>query len=107
MYLGLLKCGLTETGLSGLASLLSVSILAIIGTLAVITFGRIVGVVLLGTPRSDQAEHAHEASMWMLGPMTVLAVVCIGLGAAPQVACQLIAGVVQRSRRPDDGVHRF
>ena len=96
MYLGLLKCGLTETGLIGLASLLSVSILAIIGTLAVITFGRIVGVALLGTPRSDQADHAHEASIWMLGPMMVLAVVCIGLGAAPQVACQLIAGVVQQ-----------
>jgi formate hydrogenlyase subunit 3/multisubunit Na+/H+ antiporter MnhD subunit len=95
MYLGLLKCGLTETGLVGLVSLLSVSILAIIGTLAVITFARIVGVVLLGTPRSDQAGHAHEASLWMLGPMSVLAVVCIGLGVAPKVACQLIASVVQ------------
>jgi formate hydrogenlyase subunit 3/multisubunit Na+/H+ antiporter MnhD subunit len=96
MYLGLLKCGLNETGLSGLASLLSVSILAIIGTLAVIAFGRIVGVVLLGTPRSDQADHAHEASVWMLGPMAVLAAVCIGLGAAPQVACQFLASVVQQ-----------
>jgi formate hydrogenlyase subunit 3/multisubunit Na+/H+ antiporter MnhD subunit len=96
MYLGLLKSGLTQTGLSGMASLLSISILAIIGTLAVITFGRVVGVVLLGTPRGDQVEHAHEASIWMLGPMTVLAVVCISLGAAPRVAWQLIAGVVQQ-----------
>jgi len=95
MYLGLLKCGLTETGLTGLAALLGVSILAIIGTLAVVTFGRIVGVVLLGTPRSDQADQAHEASIGMLGPMAVLAAVCIGLGVAPQVACQLIASVVQ------------
>ena len=100
IYLGLLKCGLTETGLSGLASLLSVSILAIIGTLAVITFGRIVGLVLLGTPRSDHAEHAHEASLWMLGPMAVLAAVCIGLGLAPQVACRLIASVVQEVGGP-------
>ena len=96
MYLGLLKCGLTATGLIGLASLLSVSILAIIGTLAVITFGRIVGVALLGTPRSYETDHAHEASILMLGPMMILAVVCVGLGAAPRVACQLIAGVVQQ-----------
>jgi hydrogenase-4 component B len=107
MYLGLLKTGLTETGLSGLASLLSVSILAIIGTLAVITFGRIVGVVLLGTPRSDQAEHAHEASIWMLGPMAVLAVVCIGLGAAPQIACQLITSVVQEVGEASAAYARF
>ena len=69
--------------------------MAIIGTLAVITFGRIVGLVLLGTPRSDQAADAHEASPWMLGPMAVLAAICIGLGVAPQVACQLIHRVVQ------------
>jgi hydrogenase-4 component B len=96
MYLGLMKCGLIETGLFGLASLLSVSVLAIIGTLAVITFGRIVGVALLGSPRSNHADQAHEASIWMVGPMTVLAVVCIGLGTAPQVASHLISGVVQQ-----------
>jgi formate hydrogenlyase subunit 3/multisubunit Na+/H+ antiporter MnhD subunit len=96
MYLGLMKCGLIETGLIGLACLLSVSVLAIVGTLAVITFGRIVGVALFGSPRSDHTDHAHEASIWMLGPMTVLAVICVGLGTAPQVACQLITGVVQQ-----------
>jgi NADH:ubiquinone oxidoreductase subunit 5 (subunit L)/multisubunit Na+/H+ antiporter MnhA subunit len=94
MYLSLLNCGLADVGPSALASLLSVSILAIIGTLAVVTFGRIVGIVLLGTPRSNQAARAHEASLWILGPMAVLALVCIGLGVAPQVACQLIARVV-------------
>jgi len=60
----------------------------------------IVGLVLLGTPRSDHAEHAHEASLWMLGPMAVLAAVCIGLGLAPQVACRLIASVVQEVGGP-------
>jgi formate hydrogenlyase subunit 3/multisubunit Na+/H+ antiporter MnhD subunit len=95
MYLGLLKCGLIQTGLSGLASLLSVGVLAIVGTLAVITFGRIVGVVLLGSPRS-QIEHPHEASIWMLGPMTVLTVVCISLGAAPWLPCEAISGVVEQ-----------
>jgi NADH:ubiquinone oxidoreductase subunit 5 (subunit L)/multisubunit Na+/H+ antiporter MnhA subunit len=99
MYLGLMKSGLTQMGAGGLTSLLSVSLLAIIGALAVVTFARLVGVALLGTPRSHQAEHAQEASLWMLLPMAILVVGCIGLGAAPGVICRAMANAVQQVGR--------
>ena len=65
-------------------------LLALIGGLAAITFVRLAGIVLLGSPRSDAAEHAHESSAWMLGPMAVLVVLCLVVAAIPQAVVRML-----------------
>ena len=85
MYLGLVKYALTASGASSLVALLAVGLLALIGGLAAITFVRLAGIALLGSPRSEAAMHAHESSRWMLGPMFVLVVGCLTMAMIPQV----------------------
>ena len=62
MYLGLIKYALSTSGASSLVALLAVGLLAFIGGLAAITFVRLAGIALLGSPRSEAAKHAHESS---------------------------------------------
>jgi hypothetical protein len=73
-----------------------VAVLSIIGALALVCFVRILGVVFLGEPRSYAAEHAHESSRWMLGPLGVLGLICLALAAAPGLAVRVIAGVAEQ-----------
>ena len=60
-----------DDGSRSLTALLAVGLLALVGGLAAIAFVRLTGIVLLGSPRSEAARHAHESSPWMLGPMAV------------------------------------
>ena len=41
---------------------------------------RQITLTFLGKPRTKEAEHAHETSLWMTGPLMVLAVFAIGFG---------------------------
>lgn len=91
MYLGLLAVGF-ETGGPSLAALFAAGLLALIGALAAVAFVRLIGIVLLGTPRSDAARHAHEASPWMLGPIFVLVVLCLTSAVAPQAVVGWLSG---------------
>lgn len=84
IYLGLLNCGLTSSNL-GLTALLAVGLLTLIGGLAAITFVRLTGIILLGSPRSEASQHAHEASGWMLGPIGVLVLLCLVAAVVPHV----------------------
>jgi hydrogenase-4 component B len=60
--------------------------LALIGALAAACFVKVLGAVFLGEPRSQRAQHAHESSRTMLGPMAVLVAPCLLIGAgAPLV----------------------
>lgn len=73
-----------------LGALLLMGWLALIGALAIACFVKAVGVVFLGNPRSQEAEHAHEASKGMVAAQLILAALCAGLGiAAPLVLCPL------------------
>ncbi len=61
-----------------------------LGWIAVATAGltafymfRLLAVVFLGTPRSDQAEHAHESPAVMIVPLILLAIPAFGAGYAP------------------------
>ncbi|MCX6995598.1 MAG: proton-conducting transporter membrane subunit [Kiritimatiellaeota bacterium] len=54
--------------------------LALIGGLAAACFAKVVGIVLLGEPRTAEAGQAHEVSAWLVGPMLVLAALCLVLG---------------------------
>jgi hydrogenase-4 component B len=67
--------------------------LALIGALALACFVKVYACVFLGTPRSEDSGHAHEAGPSMLWPMAVLAGCCVAIGLAPQ----LVAGLLDRA----------
>jgi formate hydrogenlyase subunit 3/multisubunit Na+/H+ antiporter MnhD subunit len=90
IYLSLLRCGLAPANPSGLAALLSVGLVAIVGGLGAIVFVRLIGIVLLGSPRSEAAQTAHESSWWMIGPIQCLAVLCLAAAVAPQLEVVLL-----------------
>jgi hydrogenase-4 component B len=73
MYLGLVEGGLQAGPAGSITMLLAVGLVALAGALAVLCFVRLIGIVLLGEPRSEAAAHAHESSAWMTGPMLLLA----------------------------------
>ena len=96
MYLSLMKCGLAVNDSRGLTALLAVGLLSLVGGLAVVAFVRLTGVVLLGSPRSDAARHAHESSPWMLAPMLLLVFLCLVLAVFPQLATGWMGGVLDQ-----------
>jgi formate hydrogenlyase subunit 3/multisubunit Na+/H+ antiporter MnhD subunit len=83
MYLGLIKCGFVSNDSRSLMALFAAGFLALIGSLAAVAFVRLSGIVLLGSPRSEAARHAHESSPWMLAPMLLLVVLCLGMAMVP------------------------
>ena len=74
LYLGLMGDNPSRTGSISIAALLATGVLACIGGLAAICFVRLTGIVLLGEGRSPAAQHAHESSIGMRGPMAGLVV---------------------------------
>ncbi len=96
MYLSLMKCGFATNDSRSLAALLAVGLLAMIGGLSVVAFVRLSGIVLLGSPRSEAARHAHESSVWMLGSMLVLVGFCLLLALLPQTAIAWFHGVLDQ-----------
>lgn len=62
---------------------LGMPVLALVGGLAAACFAKVVGVVFLGSPRSDAARDAHEAPGEMLAPMVALAGCCAAIGLLP------------------------
>jgi formate hydrogenlyase subunit 3/multisubunit Na+/H+ antiporter MnhD subunit len=83
IFMAMLRGGLEFTGVSRTGLLLAAGVLAFIGGLASICFVRLVGIVLLGQSRSEQARHAHESSGWMTVPLGVLAAFCVVAGVLP------------------------
>ncbi len=76
--------GLGHPGGDALAFLvLGAPVLALVGGLAAACFAKVVGVVFLGSPRSEHAAHAHEAPASMRLPMAALAAACAAIGLAP------------------------
>jgi formate hydrogenlyase subunit 3/multisubunit Na+/H+ antiporter MnhD subunit len=102
-YLGLMKGGLETGGAASLAALLAVGLLALVGGLAVIAFVRLTGIALLGTPRSEAAEHAHEASWWLVGPMVVLAALCLTVAVVPNLVVRLLSAPLDQLLRQEAG----
>ena len=79
IYLGLAHGG-TEAGPgSGLLLLFVIAVMATVGVLAVLCFVRIVGMGLLGQPRSDAAAHAHESGKGLVWPMVILAAAAVAM----------------------------
>jgi formate hydrogenlyase subunit 3/multisubunit Na+/H+ antiporter MnhD subunit len=94
MYLSLMQSGLQTEPIDSdsLAALLAVGLLALIGSLSALTYVRLTGIVLLGSPRSEAAGHAHESSGWLLGPMAVLLCLCLTVAIIPTAVVTLLSG---------------
>jgi hydrogenase-4 component B len=72
---------------------LGIAALALTSGLAVAAFVKAFGIAFLARPRSDVAEHAHEAPGTMRAGMATLAVTCIVLGLAPTVVIPVLGTV--------------
>jgi formate hydrogenlyase subunit 3/multisubunit Na+/H+ antiporter MnhD subunit len=83
VYLGLIQGAMTGTGAQVVVALLAVGAVSLVGGLAVLCFVRLVGIVLLGEPRSDHARHAHESPASMTAPMALLGLAGIAVGVVP------------------------
>jgi hydrogenase-4 component B len=97
LYLGLMRGGLASSGGGGapsVAVLLATGLLSFIGAMAALCFLRLIGISLLGEPRSAEARGAHESSAWLTAPMGVLLVAsaAIAIFPAPVVATVARAG---------------
>lgn len=103
IYLGLLKSGFATSDSRSLTAFFAVGLLALIGALAAATFVRLTGIVLLGSPRSDAARHAHESSPWMIAPMLVLVFLCLTVAVIPQAVAELLLGVLSQFLGPEAG----
>lgn len=93
VYLGLMGGDLAHTTGPDLVALFAVGMLSLIGALAALCFVRLIGIVLLGEPRSPSAEHAHESTLGLLLPMVVLGAAVVGMAIVPDKLLQLAAPV--------------
>jgi hydrogenase-4 component B len=67
----------------GIAGALALAVLAATAALALFCFVKVVGLVLLGPPRSQAAASAEEAPLPMRASVVFLGGACVGLGLAP------------------------
>jgi NADH:ubiquinone oxidoreductase subunit 5 (subunit L)/multisubunit Na+/H+ antiporter MnhA subunit len=67
---------------TALAAIGAAAGLALVGGLAALCFVRLVGIALLGAPRSEAAAAAHESPAAMTGPIVALAVACLAASLA-------------------------
>ena len=65
----------------GVPAMLALGSLAMIGGLTAVCFSKVIGIVFLGSPRSEEAEHAHAPGPLMTIPIVILAAGCVLLGA--------------------------
>ncbi|HEY6002685.1 MAG TPA: proton-conducting transporter membrane subunit, partial [Anaeromyxobacter sp.] len=91
VYLGLLRGGAGATPHLALLAWLSLAALAFVGALAGIAFTRLLGIALLGTPRSAGAAGAHEGGPLLLVPLALLGAANVALAIFPAQAVELLA----------------
>jgi hydrogenase-4 component B len=91
VYLGLLGAGAGAPPHLALVAWLSLAALAFVGALAGIAFTRLLGIALLGAPRSAEAAHAHEGGPLLLVPLALLGAANVALALFPAQAVELVA----------------
>jgi len=93
LYLALMHTGIASAGGTAVLALVVVGVVSLVGALAGLALVRLVGVALLGQPRSAHAAGAHESPALMLLPMAVLALTCAAIGLFPGVVLRAFSGV--------------
>lgn len=93
VYLGLLGGGLEARSGQGVLLFLVTAVLATIGVLASLCFVRLVGVALLGQPRSEPAQKAHESPFGMVAPIVVLALACVAMALCARTVTPILGRV--------------
>jgi NADH:ubiquinone oxidoreductase subunit 5 (subunit L)/multisubunit Na+/H+ antiporter MnhA subunit len=86
---------LTLAGANRAAAIGGLVALAFAGSLALAGFARLVGVGLLGVPRTPGAAEAREPGWTMGGPTVALAVGCVAVAARPGLAVRALGAAVQ------------
>jgi formate hydrogenlyase subunit 3/multisubunit Na+/H+ antiporter MnhD subunit len=104
IYMGLLGGGVRAASAGhGLLLLFASTGLAMLGVMAAMCFLRVVGVALLGQPRSAHAAQAHESGRWMLAPLAILGAATILMSLlAPRLVTLLALPVRQLAGAPLD-----
>jgi hydrogenase-4 component B len=77
----------------GIAGAIALAALAATAALALFCFVKVVGLVLLGPPRSEAAASAEEAPMPMRAALVFLAGVCVVLGLVPGLLFGRLVGL--------------
>ena len=94
LYVGLIRGGVAPPGVGGapgVAVLLATGLLSFVGAMAALCFLRIVGIALLGEPRSTAARVAHESSAWLTVPLGLLVLASGAIGVFPGAAIAAVA----------------
>jgi len=91
IYLGLADAGASHVGFGALVPLLLIGLLGVVGALALVTFSRLIGICLLGEPRTPAAEQAKETPLLMLISMVLPLLGCLLIGLYPQGALTLLS----------------
>jgi len=74
-----------------LSFIVSIATLALVGTIAILTFTKLAGISLLGNPRSENSALVKEDSSWIsTGPLAVLSIFIFAIGIFPQYIFQLV-----------------
>jgi hydrogenase-4 component B len=95
-YQSLLQGFGTTPSLIRLMFPLSGAMLALTGALAAACFVKAYGITFLAQPRSEHAQHAHEAPFPMLAGQAILAAACVFLGLFPTVFLKLFDPLTQQ-----------
>lgn len=91
LYLGILRSGDGAPPWLALLAWLSLAALAFVGALAAIAFTRLLGIALLGAPRSAGAAAAHEGGPLLLVPLALLGSANVAIALFPAQAVALVA----------------
>jgi len=77
--------------------IISLASLALIGTMAILCFTKVIGVMLLGNPRSENAKNtSFDVEKVMLAPMFILTLLTGLIGFFPQYAIKLVLSPISK-----------
>lgn len=91
LYVSLLHGGESAPAGLALAAWLSLAALALVGALAAVAFTRVLGIALLGEPRSPGAAAAHEGGPLLVAPLVVLGAANVAVALFPVETLHLLA----------------
>jgi formate hydrogenlyase subunit 3/multisubunit Na+/H+ antiporter MnhD subunit len=91
VYLGLLRGAAGAPPWLALLAWLSLAALAFVGALAAVAFTRLLGIALLGEPRSPGAARAHEGGPLLVAPLVLLGAGNVAVALFPAQAVALVS----------------